>query len=399
MLVALLSLLLVPLRLPVADPIPYQIRLADGTQTTARLTLPETTEGTVQVESEDTRSVFRPYAVSGATATVVGKLSRWEALPLKGGWRLQRPQGGALPLDAPLLTFHDLRLFLGQRIAERKGKPLRFWQLGYANDRPGLDLVELTPTGTEPMLLSGKRVLARRYRARIKLWLGGKTRLSTLYLGPSGELLRADPPFVSTPLRAASPLSKNADGVLTITYREPGYALRAEPTASGYTIRAIVGGEAVPGSVQTDPSGHPQRIENDFPGKPFVGLVGEEGLSWTLDAPQVTRTVLPDDETQVLFPAQLFATALWEKALPAVGDQREAVLLLMHDGLPDELTIERLADPSAGVHRYRFLGEGFKAELVTDGTRLLVLRRDDGSQIVAQGSEGLLASLPRPVWP
>lgn len=392
MLAALLCLLL-------ADTISYRIRLADGTQTTARLTLPTTADGTVQVDSDDTRSVFRPYAVSGATASVVGKLTRWEALPLKGGWRLQRPQGGALPLDAPLLTFHDLRLFLGKRIEELGDKPLRFWQLGYASERPGLDQVELTAAGTEPMVVGGKRVLAQRYRASIKLWLTGKTQRTTLYLGPSGELLRADPPFVSAPLRAAAPLSKNADGNLTMTYREPGYSLRAEPKDGGYTIRAIVEGRSLPGSVLTDATGKPLRIENDFPGKPFVGLVEAESMTWTLDAPQTARTVLPDDDDIPLFPAQLFATALWEKSFPTVGTQHEGVLLMMHDGLPDELTLERLADPATGLHRYRFTGESFKAELITDGTRLRLLRLPDGSQIVAADGEALLTTIPALAWP
>ncbi|MBB6051142.1 hypothetical protein [Armatimonas rosea] len=392
MLAAFLCLLL-------ADPISYRISLADGTRTTARLTLPTTAEGAVQVDSDDTRSVFRPYAVSGATASVVGKLTRWEALPLKGGWRLQRPQGGALPLDAPLLTFHDLRLFLGKRIEELGSKPLRFWQLGYASERPGLDRVELTPAGTESMVVGTKRVLAQRYRASIKLWLTGKTQRSTLYLGPSGELLRADPPFVSAPLRAASPLTKSDDGVLTMTYREPGYSLRAEPKDGGYTIRAIVDGRSLPGSVTTDSSGKPQRIENSFPGKPFVGLVEAQELSWTLDAPQTSRTILPDDDALPLFPPQLFATALWEKGFPTVGTQHDGVLLLMHDGLPDELTLERLPDPAAGLHRYRFTGDTFKAELITDGTRLRLLRLADGSQIVASDGESLLTTIPALTWP
>ncbi|WP_395094443.1 hypothetical protein [Armatimonas sp.] len=381
-----------------ADPISYRLSLADGTRTTARLTLPTTPEGAVLVESDDTRSVFRPYAVSGATATVVGKLSRWEALPTKGGWLLQRPRGGALPLDAPLLTFHDLRLFLGKRIAEQGSKPLRFWQLGYASERPGLDRVDLTPYGTESVSVGGKRVIARRYRASIKLWLNGKTQRSTLYLGPSGELLRADPPFVSAPLRAASLLAKNAEGVLTITYRQPGYSLRAEPTDTGYQIKALVEGHTVAGSVLTDKTGKPLRIENDFPGKPFVGISEPEGLSWTLDAPQISRTVLPDEEDLPLFPAQLFATALWEKAFSTVGVQHSGVLMLLHDGLPDEVTIERLADPAIGLRRYRFTGETFKADLITDGTRLHLLRLADGSQIIASDGEGLLSGVPALTW-
>lgn len=392
MLVAFLSLLF-------TDPIPYRLMLSDGTRTTARLTLPETAEGAVLVESDDTRSIFRPYAVSGATATVVGKLSRWEAQPTKGGWQLQRPLGGALPLDAPLLTFHDLRLFLGKRIAEQGTKPLRFWQLGYSRERPGLDRVDLTPSGQEAVVVGGKSVLARRYRATIKLWLNGKTQRSTVYIGPSGELLRADPPFVSAPLRAASLLTKSAEGVLTMTYQQPGYSLRAEPHEKGYQIKALVGGSLIPGSVLTDRSGKPQRIENDFPGKPFVGLIEPEGLSWTLDAPQISRTVLLEEGDLPLFPAQLFATALWEKAFAVVGEQHSGVLLMLHDGLPEEVTIERLADPVAGLHRYRFTGEVFKAELITDGTRLRLLRLSDGSQIVARDGEALLSSVPTLLWP
>ena len=38
-------------------------------------------------------------------------------------------------------------------------------------------------------------------------------------------------------------------------------------------IKAIVAGRSAPGSVLTDRSGKPQRIENDFPGKPFVGRI------------------------------------------------------------------------------------------------------------------------------
>ena len=383
------------------DPFSYRIALADGTRTTAKLTLPTTAEGTVRVESDDTLSTFRPYAVSGTTAAVIGKLSRWEALPVKGGWKLQRPQGGSLPLDAPLLTFHDLRLFLGKRIDELKaaGKPLRFWQLGYAKERPGLDLVELTEAGTEPMLVSGKRVLARRFQVRVKLWLNGKTQRSTVFVGPSGELLNAAPPFVSSPLRAASLLTTMPSGALTITYRQPGYALRAEPIDSGFQIKVLVEGRAVPGSVTTDLVGKPLRIENEFPGKPFVGLVEEESLSWTLDVSQLTRTVQPDPEDLPIFPAQLFATAVWEKAFAAVGDTHTAVLLMLHEGLPDELSIERLPDPAPGLRRYKFTGEGFKADLITDGVRLRLLRLPDGSQIVASDGETLGSTIPILTWP
>ena len=107
------------LLLTLTEPISYKIAFLDGTKAVAKLTLSASSEGPVRVESDDTISTFRPYAVSGATATVVGKLSRWEALPVRGGWKLQKPLGGVIPLDAPLLTFHDLRLFLGKRIAER----------------------------------------------------------------------------------------------------------------------------------------------------------------------------------------------------------------------------------------------------------------------------------------
>ncbi len=394
MLVAFVCLLL-------ADPFTYRIALADGTNTTATLTLPETPEGAVRVESDDTLSTFRPYAVSGATATVVGKLSRWEALPVKGGWTLQRPQGGALPLNAPLLTFHDLRLFLGKRIDELKAakKPLRFWQLGYSSERPGLDLVELTEDGTLPMQVSGKRVIARRFRARVKLWLNGKTQRSTLYLGPSGELLNAGPPFVSAPLRAASLLTMMPSGALTMTYRQPGYSLRAEPTDSGYQIKVLVADQAVAGSVTTDSTGKPLRIENEFPGKPFVGQIEATSLNWTLNSPQLSRTIQLNPDDLPLFPAQLFATAVWEKAFSAVGDTHDAVVLMLHDGLPDELSIERLPDPGVGFHRYRFTGEGFKAELITDGVRLRLLRLPDGSQIVARDSESLGASISPLTWP
>ncbi|WP_309707794.1 hypothetical protein [Armatimonas sp.] len=388
------------LLLTLTEPISYKIALTDGTKTTAKLTLSASPEGPVRVESDDTISTFRPYAVSGTTATVVGKLSRWEALPVRGGWKLQKPLGGVIPLDAPLLTFHDLRLFLGKRIAEREaaGKPLRFWQLGYTRERPALDLVELTADGAIPMQVGGKRVIAKRYQAKVTLGLTQKVERSTIHLGPSGELINASPPFVSSDLRAQTILAEAPSGGLVITYRLPGYTLRAEPFEGGYQVKVLVDDKAVPGSITTDLTGKPLRIENEFPGKPFVGLVESGSLNWSMDTPQIARTVLPDPDDIVLFPAQLFATSVWEKRFTTVGELHEAVLLLMHDGLPDEVTIERVADPAEGLHRYRFTSESFKADLITDGTRLRLLRRPEGSQVVSGDGEALGAAYPTLAW-
>ena len=389
------------LLLTLTEPISYKIAFIDGTKTAAKLTLSASPDGPVRVESNDTISTFRPYAVSGATATVAGKLSRWEALPIRGGWKLQKPLGGVIPLDAPLLTFHDLRLFLGKRIAELEvaGKPLRFWQLGYTSERPALDLVELTSDGTIPMQVGGKRVVAKRYQAKVTLGLNQKIERSTIHLGPSGELINASPPFVSADLRAQTILAEAPRGGLVMTYRLPGYTLRAEPSEGGYQVKVLVDDKAIPGSVITDLTGKPLRIENEFPGKPFVGLVESGSLNWSMDTPQISRTVLPDPDDIVLFPPQLFATAAWEKRFTSVGESHEAVLLLMHDGLPDELTIERVADPAEGLHRYRFTSESFKADFITDGTRLRLLRRPEGSQVVSGDGETLGAAFPILAWP
>jgi len=377
----------------------YRVTLVDGKQTTTTLTLPPGGEGTVRVEAEGTHAFWRPVAASGATASVTGTLTRWEALQVKGGWRLQRPVGGALSLTAPLLSFHDMRLFIGKRYEELKARPRRFLQLGYAAERPGLDQVELTPAGTEKVTLGGKTLTVRRLRFSAKLWLSGKTQRGTIAVGPSGELLRADPPFVSTPLRAASLLTKMPSGALVMAYAQPAYTLRAEPLAEGgYRIKTLVDGQALLGAVTTDAAGHPVRIENDWPGKPFVGIVEGEGLSWTLDAPSVTRTIVPEDGDLVLFPPQLFATAAWEKALAAVGEKRTALLLLMHDGVPEELELERLDDPRAGFHRYRLTGATIKADLISDGTQLQLLRFADGAKIVGPTGDSLL-TVPPLAWP
>lgn len=395
MLAALSALLL----LLVPDTTTYRVTLVDGSQTNATLFLPPNGEGTVRVETADTHAMWRPVAASGPTASVTGTLTRWEALQVKGGWRLQRPVGGALPLRAPLLTFHDMRLFLGQRYDELKSRPRRFLQLGYAEERPGLDQVELTPAGTEKVLIAGKPITARRLRFSAKLWLNGKTQRGTIAVGPSGELLRADPPFVSTPLRAASLLTKMPSGALVMTYAQPSYTLRAEPVeGGGYRIKTLVDGQALLGAVTTDAAGHPTRIENDWPGKPFVGLVEDGTLSWTLDAPSVSRTLQPEESDLVLFPPQLFATAAWEKELTAVGEKRSAILLLLHDGLPEELELERLPDPKVGLHRYRAAGDTIKADIITDGTQLRLLRFADGATIVGMGSESLTQLAPL-AWP
>lgn len=380
------------------DSLSYKVTLADGTQTVARVFLPESTEGTVRVESADTRSTWQPYAVSGATATVTGRLTRWEALPLKGGWRLQRPRGGALPLELPLLTFHDMRLFIGKRYDALGTAPKRFLQLGYASERPGLDQVELAPAGTELLLLGTQRVLARRFRYTAKLWLNGKTQRGTIAVGPSGELLRADPPFVSTPLRAATLLTKTPTGALVLSYKQPAYALRAEPNDVGYTIKTIVAGRTLEGAVSTDQVGRPLLMENNWPGKPFTGRVIRDELAWTLDVPASSRTVFPDEEDIVLFPPQLFATREWERSFPTIGETRSAVLLLLHEGLPDEVALERLPDPQPNLHRYRLTGEHLKADLITDGARLLLLRFADGAQIVGPGGDAL-RSVPGLAWP
>ena len=129
-----------------------------------------------------------------------------------------------------------------------------------------------------------------------------------------------------------------------------------------------------------------------------MGLVEPDSLSWTLDVSQLTRTVQPDPEDLPIFPAQLFATAAWEKAFAAVGDTHSAVLLMLHEGLPDELSIERLPDPASGLRRYKFTGEGFKADLITDGTRLRLLRLPDGSQIVSSDGETLGSTIPILTW-
>lgn len=394
MLVAALSALL----FLTTEPLSYKVTLADGTASTARLYWGEGEKGLVRLESEDTRATWQPAALSGPTATVTGKLTRWEALPLKGGWRLQRPLGGALPLSAPLLTFHDMRLFLGKRYEELGAAPKRFLQLGYARERPGLDLVELAPAGRETLLIGGKTVVARRLRYTAKLWLNGKTQRGTIALGPSGELLRADPPFVSTPLRAASLLTKTATGGVVLTYKQPAYSLRAEPTVGGYTIKTLVGGQALPGAVTTDPQGRPLRIENDWPGKPFVGVIGGGELAWTLASPAVSRTVLPDEGDLALFPPQLFATMEWERTFESVGVVRGGVLLLFHEGLPEEMELERLADPREGFRRYRLTGTALKADLITDGTRLHLLRFAEGGEIVGPGAESL-RSVPGLTWP
>jgi hypothetical protein len=231
----------------------------------------------------------------------------------------------------------------------------------------------------------------------VKQVLDGQTIRGEVVVGLAGELLQADPPFTSVPVRAKKPMQTAADGSLTIEYTSPPFTMHAKAGPLMMVTRRM-NGAATGEFVLTDPSGHPVQIENSFPGEPFVGLIEGDLLRWTVTPKEsTTETVSVPSGGIALYPTRLFTTVDWEASFASVGTKKDGLLLLMKAGSGESVLIERLEDVEQ-VHRYRLSGSSFRAELLTDGKQLLAMRTPDGVSIVREGSAALITQIKPLEW-
>lgn len=339
-------------------------------------TAPRTTD-TLSVEIDDRGKLTRAKLASArgggwdATATGSGALSIRKS-----------ETSGDLAVDAPLLTLQDALFALGRRLDPKSSAPQSLARVLFRGERPTLQTLTFARLGDDTLTLSGRTVKSAVWRVAIDASTDRETS-GKLWLGPSGEILKAGPPFLGVSLTALAPLARGGDGTFRIGY-EPSQTIAARPVGGGFELTLRSGG--VPnGTASTDFLGRPLAWENDWQGRKFSANLARSGnvvtLRWRLESSPPTLASAPDG---VFTPLHLLRTDLWETDDPVTAPRR-IVLCLFGRPEPEEATLERLPDdatPAGGiVRRYKLTGKTLRYELITDGKRLIRLTSPDGLTI------------------
>ena len=338
-----------------------------------------------------------------------------EAEQQASGWTVRAPeQSGVTGLGAPVLTTADLLGFVGKRYDFARGGPQPFaLMIGLGGAPADLLTMTLTSAGKEKLKLADGDVTARKltFSAQATGQPNPNGR-GTLWIGPNGEVLKADIPAMG-PVIAAKGMARTDGDSLTTEFEQPkGLMLRTTRTASGHEAKFTFGEALELSKSVVDTHFRPTHVESALTGRLFTADLTTTQMRWHLAAGDPQTVAVPSGSLW-FFPYYV-VTDLWETREPfmsqAVGDKQMVSYLPLELGAQQasNLTVERLADTRLSLadgskmtlHHWRLTNPVTAYDLWTDGRRLVKLDSPGGEfNLVRDGWQTVSASLKAPPVP